>query len=98
MGIYNFIDRNILLPIGDLLYGSSVRSRLVEFRRYDHFSKAEMKELQDQKLRKLVRQCYENVPYYTRLFDCLSLKPEDIQTPADLVKLPILTKQIIRDN
>ena len=47
MGIYNFIDRNILLPIGDLLYGSSVHSRLVEFRRYDHFSKAEMKELQD---------------------------------------------------
>ena len=98
MGIYNFIDRNILLPIGDLLYGSSVRSRLVEFRRYDHFSKAKMKALQNRKLRKLVRHCYENVPYYTILFDRLGLKPEDIQTPADLVKLPILTKQIIRDN
>lgn len=98
MGIYNFIDRNILLPIGDLLYGSSVRSRLVEFRRYDRLTSAEISNLQNQKLRKLIRHCYENVPYYTKLFNRLDLKPEDIQTRADLVKLPILTKQMIRDN
>lgn len=98
MGIYNFIDRNILLPIGDLIYGSSVRSRLVEFRRYDQLTSAEILDLQNKKLRELVRHCYENVPYYTRLFDRLGLKPEDIQTRADLVKLPILTKQVIRDN
>lgn len=98
MGIYNFIDRNILLPIGDLVYGSSVRTRLMEFRRYDHLSQEEIKELQDLKLGKLVRHCYENVPYYTKLFDRLCLKPEDIKTRADLIKLPILTKQMIRDN
>ena len=98
MGIYNFIDRNILLPIGDLIYGSSVRSRLVEFRRYDQLTSAEIVDLQNKKLRKLVRHCYENVPYYTRLFDRLGLKPEDIQTRADLVKLPVLTKQVIRDS
>lgn len=98
MGIYNFIDRDILLPIGDLLYGSSVRSRLVEFRHYDRLTSEEISDLQDQKLRKLVRHCYENVPYYTKLFNRLRLKPEDIQTRADLVKLPILTKQVIRDN
>ena len=98
MGFYNFIDRNILLPIGDLAYGSSVRKRLVEFRQYDHLSQEEIKDLQDWKLRKMVQHCYENVPYYTKLFDRLGLKPEDIQTRADLIKLPILTKQIIRDN
>ena len=98
MGIYNFIDRNILLPIGDLVYGSSVRSRLVEFRRYDHLSLMEITEIQNQKLRKLVRHCYESIPYYTKVFDSLGIKPEDIQSREDLKKLPILTKQIIRDN
>lgn len=98
MGIYNFIDRNILLPIGDMLYGSSVRSRLVEFRRYDRLTSVEISDLQNKKLRKLVHHCYDNVPYYTKMFDRLGLKPEDIQTRADLTKLPILTKQMIRDN
>ena len=98
MGFYNFIDRNILLPIGDLMYGSSVRSRLVEFRRYDRLTSTEISDLQNRKLRKLIRHCYENVPFYTKLFDRLGLKPEDIRNPEDLKKLPILTKQIIRDN
>jgi Coenzyme F390 synthetase len=98
MGIYNFIDRNILLPIGDLMYGSSVRSRLLEFRRYDRMTPKEISDLQNDKLRKLVRHCYEHVPYYTKLFDRLGIKPEDIRKPEDLKKLPILTKQIIRDN
>lgn len=98
MGIYNFIDRNILLPIGDLIYGSTVRSRLVEFRRYDYLSCDRIKDLQDKKLEKLILHCYKNVPYYTKLFDRLGIKPEDIKTRADLTKLPVLTKQIIRDN
>lgn len=98
MGIYNFIDRNILLPLGDLVYGSSVRSRLAEFRRYDHLSLMEITEIQNRKLRKLVHHCYESVPYYTKLFNRLVIKPEDIQTREDLGKLPVLTKQIIRDN
>lgn len=98
MGFYNFIDRNILLPIGDMMYGSSVRARLVEFRRYDRMTLNELTDLQNEKLRKLVRHCYQNVPYYTKLFDSLGLKPDDFQTREDLRKLPILTKQIIRDN
>ena len=98
MGFYNFIDRNILLPIGDLAYSSSVCKRLVEFRGYDSLSQVEIQNLQESKLRNLIRYCYDNVPYYTKLFDRLGLTPEDIKTREDLTRLPILTKQIIRDN
>ena len=98
MGIYNFIDQYILLPLGDLVYGSTVHSRLKEFKRYDSFSREELVALQEEKLRKLVQHCYDNVPFYTKLFDQLGIKPEDIQTSKDLERLPVLTKQIIRDN
>ena len=98
MGLYNILDLNILLPVADKLYGSSVHSRLKEFRTYDSLSRDEIAAIQNESLQKLVHHCYENVPYYTKLFDRLYLKPEDIQTRADLIKLPILTKQIIRDN
>ena len=98
MGFYNFLDSNILLPIGDIAYGSSVHSRLKFFRKYDSLSREEIVSRQNAKLQKLIRHCYDHVPYYTKLFNRLNLQPEDIQAGHDLVKLPVLTKQIIRDN
>ncbi len=98
MGFYNFIDRHVLLPIADIAYGSTIHSRLKYFRSYDSLSREEIIHRQNTKLHKLVRHCYEHVPYYTKLFDRLGLKPEDIRTGTDLAKLPILTKQTIRDN
>ena len=98
MGLYNFLDFSILLPIGDLLYGSSVRSRLKEFRKNDQLTREEIDILQSQKLQSLVHHCYDNVPYYRRLFDELGLRPNDILTHEDLRKIPILTKEIIRNN
>ncbi len=49
-------------------------------------------------MREFIRHSYENVPYYNRLFKDLKLIPADIKTTDDLVKLPILTKEIIREN
>lgn len=53
---------------------------------------------QDEQLAKLLEHAYANVPYYTRVFDERGLKPKDIRGTKDLVKLPILTKQDIRDH
>lgn len=61
-------------------------------------SHEELKRCQEEKLQKLIQFSYSNVPYYFKLFKNLNLKPEDIQTIEDLEKLPILTKETIRDN
>ncbi len=55
-------------------------------------------ELQNQRLRQLVRHAYDKVPYYRRIFDERALKPNDIECSEDLGKLPVLTKQLIRNN
>lgn len=57
-----------------------------------------LKEYQDKKLRNLINHAYRNVPYYRELFDQRGIRPEDIRTSDDLVRLPILTKDIIRKN
>ena len=98
MTLYNYLDLYLLLPLGDLVYGSNVSKRFKEMLRDDMLSEAELGEIQNCKLQKLVRHCYETVPYYTRLFDSCGIKPEDIKKPQDLQRLPVLTKQIIRDN
>lgn len=98
MSLYNCLDKHILLPIGDIVYGSHVCKEYKNLKRTDFFSSDDLQKIQNEKLQRLVKHCYETVPYYTKLFNSLGLKPEDIKTSGDLRKLPVLTKQIIRDN
>jgi len=58
----------------------------------------ELRELQDRKLRAILKHAYENVPLYRQKFASAGVHPEDIKTVADLPKLPITTKQEVRDN
>ena len=57
---------------------------------------ADVRELQDEKLRRLVRHAYRNVPYYRAALQARRLRPEDIRGQADLYKLPFVTKDDIR--
>jgi phenylacetate-CoA ligase len=61
-------------------------------------SLAEMRELQDEKLRRLIRHAYRNVPYYRGRMQEAGVRPEDIRGQADLHKLPLLTKDDIRQH
>jgi phenylacetate-CoA ligase len=56
----------------------------------------EMRQLQDEKLRRLIRHAYRNVPYYRGRMQELKLRPEDIRGQEDLHKLPLLTKADVR--
>ncbi len=62
----------------------------------EHWSKEEMQVYRDGKLRSLIAHCYENVGYYRDVMNREKIKPQDIQSAADLVKLPLLTKETIR--
>ena len=57
----------------------------------------EMRSLQSERLQKTVRTCYEKVPFYRKKMDARGVKPEDIQTIDDIVKLPVTTKTDLRD-
>lgn len=59
---------------------------------------SEQKEDQEKQLRKMVNFAYNNVPYYHKLFLKLKLTPSDINGVEDLEKMPILTKEIIKNN
>ncbi len=65
-------------------------------RRTQWLGASETRELQDEKLRRLTRHAYRNVPYYRRKMQELRIRPEDIRGQADLHKLPFLTKADIR--
>lgn len=56
-----------------------------------------MRKLQSEKLVKMVKSCYENVPLYKKRFDEMGLKPEDIKSIDDITKLPFTYKTDLRD-
>lgn len=58
---------------------------------------SQLREMQDQKLEKIIKHAYKNVPYYHKLFDSAGISPEDIQCVDDLHKIPITTKSCLRD-
>ncbi len=58
----------------------------------------EIEKLQLSRLKETVSRVYEKVPAYAQKMDEAGVKPEDIQSLADLAKLPFTTKQDMRDN
>lgn len=62
------------------------------------WSRDQITELQNREVKKLIEHAYEYVPYYRTMMNRRGLKPKDIQTTDDLVKMPILTKDVLREN
>ena len=63
-----------------------------------YFTKDEIYEYQNAELKKIIRHAYDTTNYYRKLFDVNNLKPTDIKSTNDLYKIPVLTKNIIREN
>ena len=61
-------------------------------------SREQLKAWQDERLVKQVRHVWDNVPSYRKKKEEKGVTPEDIQSSADLYKLPVTSKADLRDN
>jgi len=57
-----------------------------------------IRDLQLKRLRETVHHVYDNVSFYKKKFKELGIKPDDIKTLDDITKLPLTTKNDLRDN
>lgn len=92
-----FIKR-FILPLSDLVLKRSISKHLKFLEKSQWWSLEELEKFQNERLKVLIKHSYENVPYYTKLFESLNLKPSDFRSKEDLKKLPILTKDEIKRN
>jgi phenylacetate-CoA ligase len=65
--------------------------------RNELMSPAELRILQERKLRQAVGQAYDHSPFYRSRFDEAGIRPEDIRTLEDINKIPLLDKYMLRD-
>ncbi len=58
----------------------------------------ELEQLQLERLQSTLNRVYAHVPFYRKKFDEMGISPEDVQSLADVARLPFTTKADLRDN
>ncbi len=69
---------------------------ILNWKHTQHLNAHQIKDLQNKKLRAIIKHSYNHVPYYHTLFKKSNLSPDDIKTSEDLKKVPITKKTDIR--
>jgi phenylacetate-CoA ligase len=84
----------------DLLYTiQGIRLYKSMLKKSCYWSDEKMVKYQFEKIKFLLIESYNGIPYYRGLFDSLGFNPKtDFQTLSDLAKLPILSKEFAKKN
>lgn len=69
---------------------------LNQVRKNQWLKPSELEELQNKKLRSMVKHAYENTEFYHYKFKNAGIHPDDIKTVKDLEKVPFTTKEELR--
>lgn len=78
-------------------YGTPMEDALEQMLRHDHWSELERMDYQMRRLKAVVHRAYASSDYYREVMDSEGVHPEDIRSLSDLTRLPLLTKEIIRE-
>jgi phenylacetate-CoA ligase len=92
MSYRNIILEKFILPIGDIVVGSSFFSKLMELRSICSLSEEKLVELQNNKLQNLLKYSVKFVPFYA------DLNLELTGNQIDIKKFPILNKDTLLDH
>lgn len=88
----------IKIKISDWLSGKMVWESYLLLNKTQWYSRTEMESFQIQKLKKLLKYCHENIPYYQNIIKDDNIDIENFNSLSILEKFPILTKEIIQEN
>lgn len=68
-------------------------AKYAQFAETEHASREVLEKMQNQKLHELAVHAYKRIPYYNRQWQELGITPDEIRRPADLAKLPLMTRE-----
>lgn len=95
---YSPVLREWVFPQYQRLRKCNYPEKLDEAQQNQKLSSEEIEAIQFVKLEEMLRHAYTYVPYYQTLFRSLDIHPQDISNWDDFRKLPILTREEIREN
>ena len=81
---------------GKKKFGPKFDEALAHLQRTQWYSNEQLRELQDEKLRRVIEHASRHVPYYQATLAALGLSAQDIRGREDLHRLPIINKAIVQ--
>lgn len=98
MTIYGTMFRDLLFPFYEKIQGRNTPRYLKEANNRLSATTIAIEEFQLQQLKSLLIYCNKNVPYYQSQWEKIGFDPELITHVSDLEKLPVLTKDDVRNH
>lgn len=92
------IRRDIILPLTELISGTDIIKQYKFLKKSEFWSRDEIENYQNKKLKELFVYCYKNVDYYHKLFKKYGVNIDKKYMFDEVKKLPILTKKDIINN
>lgn len=98
MNMRMLIAKHIALPLFDYVKGLQVRKYYRFYKETLLWDRRKIEKYQLEKLSKLLKYAYQNVPFYRNRFEENNLTPDSIKTLDDLKKIPPLTRKNLQEN
>ncbi len=86
------------LQLVERLRRTEALKRYEVYKRSEWFTPEQILDIQLDKIRKLLKHAQAQVPYYRDIFLQAGVQPDDIKTVRDYQRLPLLTKDTVRQN
>jgi phenylacetate-CoA ligase len=90
--------RNLIEPIHNIKIVSPKLKYWKNVEKTQYLPEVTLREMQWYRLKNIIKYVYFNNSFYRKHFEKIGFHPEDLKTADDIMKLPILTKDEIRDN
>ncbi len=90
--------RHIIEPLDALRSGSPRLKYWRELEKTQYLPVGVMKRRQWERFVEIIRFAYEGNRFYKELYDAAGVRPDDIRRREDVLRLPVITKEDIRNN
>jgi len=98
MDILGLLSRKIFIPFYNRRHGLDNMPMVRELMKSQFFPEEQIRDNQWRDIRKLLGFVFEHNRFYRERFDSLGLRPGDIRSFDDFEKIPVLSKDDIRNN
>ena len=98
MDIVEYLIKYITIPLYDKKGNKNITPKLRELEKSQYYQPGKIEEIQFLKLKEITCYANEHCPFYKKRFAEHGFLPEKLSSFDDLTKLPILTKDDIREN
>ncbi len=93
---WRWLLRHAILPAGDLAFGQGMMAHLRFLEKAQWWDRERLYAERDARLQSLMKTAFHEVPFYRELMERARVTWRDFRSPADLAKLPIVAKEVLR--